>query len=435
MEGVKALRSFFNSYAWSTLTILFLVYWSQGVRHFGVLALAYFFEDTLHLEPASAQYISSLAQFPWYFKPLYGMISDNFPLLRNHRKPYLCLSSLLGLFSYLSYLHISTPFQVTCALLLSELSLAVSDVICDAIIMQECRRTGNVTSTTLQTWCLVALSVGGLMGGPLGGMALERFPPSYVLASQSICPCLLLLVSVLYREHYDSPSPRSISKRCSSLMSTLLHPNILRPVMFIFIVYGCTPGIGQVIVYFYRDSVHFSATFISVIQTMGYGTCGLSALLYTHYLQHFQYRDILQTGHWLLFFFSLFELALVTNLNSLFSFPDTWTAVLGDSFLTTLMFTLRNMPLLVVSCYICPVGAEATLFSLISSVQYLGVFCSEAVGGLLTALLDVREGKYENLWVLLVIKSLSTLFPLLFLSLIPSNSDNDTEELVQITSK
>jgi hypothetical protein len=437
MEWVRALGGFFRAYAWSTLTILFLVYWSQGFKHFGVLALAYFFEDTLKLEPASAQYVFSLGQLAWYFKPLYGMISDNFPIYGNHRKPYLCLAGLLGLFAYLSFLQITTPFQATLALLLSELSQALANVICDAIIMQESRRTGCATSTTLQTWCLVSMSLGGLIGGPLGGMALERFPPAYVLASQTVCPCLLLLAAVLYREEYQAMGvQKGIWQRCRGLNQALMEPKVLRPVLFLFLVYGCTPGIGQVIVYFYRDSLHFTATFISIVQTMGYATFGLGGLLYTQYLQHLPYRDILQIGHMLVFFFSLFELALVTRLNTLLYFADTWTAVMGDSFLTTLSFTLRSMPLTVVSCAICPLGAEATLFSLISSIQYMALVCSEAFGGFLTGILDVREGKYENLWVLLVVKSMLGLVPLMFLELIPDNpeSGSETQELVQISS-
>lgn len=436
MEVVRALRGFFKAYAWSTLTILFLVYWSQGFKHFGVLALAYFFEDTLQLEPASAQYVFSLGQLAWYFKPLYGMVSDNFPISGNHRKPYLCLAGLLGLFAYLSFLRLTTPFQAALALLLSELSQALADVVCDAIIMQESRRTGCATSTTLQTWCLVSMSLGGLMGGPLGGMALERFPPAYVLASQTICPCLLLLAAGLYREEYSAAGVKQISERCKGLLQALIEPKVLRPALFIFLIHGCTPGIGQVIVYFYRDALNFSATFISIVQTMGYATIGVGGVLYTHYLQRIQYRDILQVGQILVFLLGLFELALVTRLNTLLSLPDTWTAVMGDSFLTTLSFTFRSMPLMVVSCAICPLGAEATLFSLISSIQYMGIVCSEAFGGFLTAVLDVREGKYENLWVLLVVKSVMGLVPLMCLDLIPENaeSSSETQELVQISS-
>lgn len=40
--------------------------------------------------------VETITALPWTVKPLYGFITDSFPILGMRRRPYLILSGLLG---------------------------------------------------------------------------------------------------------------------------------------------------------------------------------------------------------------------------------------------------------------------------------------------------------------------------------------------------
>ena len=60
------------------------------------LALKVILKDQLHLNPTKIASFFAIASMPWYFKPLAGLLTDNFPLLGTRRKGYLVVSTLLA---------------------------------------------------------------------------------------------------------------------------------------------------------------------------------------------------------------------------------------------------------------------------------------------------------------------------------------------------
>jgi len=69
--------------------VVFLVSFSQGIQGLSDLALSYMYKDDLKLQPYEVSRISGLIGLPWIIKPLYGFISDSFPIFGYRRKPYL----------------------------------------------------------------------------------------------------------------------------------------------------------------------------------------------------------------------------------------------------------------------------------------------------------------------------------------------------------
>lgn len=79
-------------------------------------------------------------------QPLYGFLSDGFPLLGYRRRSYLALSGVLGALSYLALASpglVSTTAAATLACTLSSLSVAVSDVVADSIVVEKIRAKGS----------------------------------------------------------------------------------------------------------------------------------------------------------------------------------------------------------------------------------------------------------------------------------------------------
>ena len=53
----------------------------QGLGEMSGLAVSYFYKNTLGVSPATLSTITSLAAIPWTIKPLYGFLSDGWPIM------------------------------------------------------------------------------------------------------------------------------------------------------------------------------------------------------------------------------------------------------------------------------------------------------------------------------------------------------------------
>ena len=69
--------------------VIILVALTQGFTGLSDLALSYLYKDDLKLEPSTVSKINSIVFIPWILKPIYGLISDSFPIFGYRRKPYL----------------------------------------------------------------------------------------------------------------------------------------------------------------------------------------------------------------------------------------------------------------------------------------------------------------------------------------------------------
>ena len=99
----------------------------------------------MRLDPSSIQGLLSTAALPWSLKPLYGLVSDSFPINGRHHKPYLLVASFLGVFAWCALAFVtsragpiddasssaSSMGAITALLGLSNFSKALSDVIVD----------------------------------------------------------------------------------------------------------------------------------------------------------------------------------------------------------------------------------------------------------------------------------------------------------------
>lgn len=73
-----------------------------GLEVFPNLGISYFFKDVLHLDPAALAFFNSIINFVWLLKPIYGFISDTFPICGSRRRGYFLLFSITSILGWLS---------------------------------------------------------------------------------------------------------------------------------------------------------------------------------------------------------------------------------------------------------------------------------------------------------------------------------------------
>ncbi len=81
------------------------------------------------------------------------------------------------------------------------------------------------------------------------------------------------------------------------------------------------------------------------------------------------------------------------------------------------------MPILVLAARLCPPGVEATLFATLMSISNGASVTGGFLGAGLTRLLGVTSNNFQNLALLVLLCNLSSLLPLPFLGLLPSETE------------
>ena len=125
------------------------VYFAQGFRSLSGLSTQFWLKDGLGLGPDAIQSLLVTSSLPWSFKPLYGVISDAFPIFGAHRKPYLLAAAAVGLVSWICLAAVAATHDGDSAadipswlllapMVLSNFSTALSDVIVDAMVAERC---------------------------------------------------------------------------------------------------------------------------------------------------------------------------------------------------------------------------------------------------------------------------------------------------------
>ena len=406
-----------DTFGSNTITILFIVYWSQGFKSISNLAITLYYKDIYGLDPSSTQYIRVAITVAWLVKPIYGLITDNWSIFGYQRKSYLFIAGLIGIFSMLSMSLHNNLFLSVFALVLSEFSQAFSDVIADAIMVEKSRNDEN-GSSALQSYSWASMAFGGIVGAVSGGMLLEVFSAKTIIVLSGLSPLLLVFSAVQYEEEESS---KRISQENSFklLWQAVKQPRVFKSLIFIMILKGTTPRLSELMAYYMKDVLGLSSSFISSLGLVSNLTLIIGSGVYHRFLKDIEYRKIICIAQLLLFSISWIDLGLVTGVYEVIGVPS-WSFIIGEQVLGySIHYALIMMPVLVMSANICPHGIEATFYALFTSVANLSSAFSGILGGYLTWAFGVKSGNYELMWVLMVIAALSHLVPLMFLSLMP----------------
>src|SRR5919198_1715538 len=152
------------------LAILFaVVYFSQGMYYVADQVRTLTLKETLGLSPAQVAAFGTITLIPWLIKPVYGMISDAFPLFGRRRKSYFLLTSALATLSGIAlWLHGEpTYWSLAIGLLVVGVGIAFTDVLTDAMMVENGKPLGLTGAFQSVQW--TAINVATLLVGLIGG--------------------------------------------------------------------------------------------------------------------------------------------------------------------------------------------------------------------------------------------------------------------------
>ena len=419
----------FGNKATPELIAILLVYFVQGILGLARLAVSFFLKDELFLTPAEVSALMGVAAIPWTIKPVFGFISDGLPILSYRRRPYLILSGLLGALSWILLATVvHSAWAATGAILLSSISVAISDVIVDSQVVERARVESQNNVGSLQSLCWGTSALGGLITAYFSGSLLERFSTQTVFLITATFPLIVSMVAWLIAESpiNESLSLEVLKQQIGQLRTAIAQKSIWMPAAFLFI-WQATPTADAAFFFFTTNELGFEPEFLGRVRLVTSIAALVGIWLFQRFFKSVPFRKILGWSTVLSAILGMTTLLLVTHANRSLGIGDRWFS-LGDSLVLTVMGEIAFMPVLVLAARLCPPGVEATLFALLMSVLNSAHFLAYEEGAILMQWLGITEQNFNNLWLLVVIANASTLLPLLFLGWLPAaNAQTEVE--------
>jgi len=159
---------------------VFLIYGvGQGLSGslFKVVA-DYYWKDVQKLQPSTVQLFVGVYFIPWVLKPLWGILTDAFPIRGYRRRPYFIISGVIGTISAATVAftgNLAATAALMCFLGVSA-SLAIADVTIDACIARNSIEVREL-APDLQSLCGFCSGTGALVGYLASGFFVHRLGP------------------------------------------------------------------------------------------------------------------------------------------------------------------------------------------------------------------------------------------------------------------
>ena len=414
------------------------VYFVQGILGLARLAVSFFLKDDLGLTPTEVAVLTGISAIPWVIKPLFGFLSDGVPIFGYRRRPYLILSGFLGTLSWLALATIvDNRLTATIAILMTSLSVAISDVIVDSLVVTRTREESLGQAGSLQSLCWGFSALGGLITAYLSGWLLQHLSISTVFEITATFPLVVSAVAWLIAEEKISDtdevpsteSPSIVKTQVTQLWQAVKQKSIWLPALFLFI-WQATPTADSAFFFFTTNELGFEPEFLGRVRLVTSIASLVGIFIFQKFLKEVPFRKILGWSTVIAAALGMTTLLLVTHANRALGIDDHLFS-LGDSLILTVMGQITWLPVLILSARLCPKGIEATLFALLTSVWNLSMLLSHEFGALLTHLLGITETNFDNLWLLVIITNLSTLLPLPFIGWLP---EQDPQSIVSETT-
>lgn len=423
MKGFIETRLLQGQPLTAELAAILLVYVVQGILGLARLAVSFFLKDDLGLSPATVAALTGVAALPWTIKPLFGFMSDGLPIGGYRRRPYLVLSGLVGCGAWVALgTVVQSAVGAIAAITVSSLSVAVSDVIVDSLVVERARGESQATAGTLQSLAWGASAAGGLITAYLGGALLEQVTTRSIFLITASFPLIVSLTAWLIAEEpiADGATWSLVTRQVGQLWGAIRQRAIWMPALFLFL-WQATPSADAAFFFFTTNDLGFGPEFLGRVRLVSSLAALIGIWVFQRFLRGVAFRPIFAWSTVLSSLLGLTSLMLITHANRSLGIDDRWFS-LGDSLVLTVMGQIAFMPVLVLSARLCPPGVEATLFASLMSIVNLAGLVSHELGALLTHWLGVTETNFDHLWQLVLLTNLTTLLPLPLVFLLPAVS-------------
>jgi len=403
----------------SQLLIFFaLAYFAQGIGQYSGLIfqpLTYFLKEVLHMNASQITTYLSVLIIPWAIKPIYGLISDCLPLFGLRRKAYLLLMSLISACAFLWLSGVTAISAIICALFITAVGTAFSDVLVDAVMVERGQETGMTRHFQGQQW--LWFNIAGVVTSLAGGLLCQYLPPASALHMAALiamlAPLSVMVTTWLFVKEEKTPASVAQLKATAKGLGNAIRSPALWTATAFMVFWKLHPGFGMPLYYHLSDHLQFSQALIGQLNAVHSFGHILGALIFSHLL-----ADRMSTVNLIKLAISLSVVATLAYL----AMNSPLTAFVLYMF-TGAIAQIASLAIYTMAAEACPKQAEAFTFALLMSFCNLAGQGSQIIGSQL----------YDNVFQhqlapVIVISAICAAACFLFVPLIAKVSTSPTEK-------
>ncbi len=354
----------------------------NGLAALPGITISFLLKDTLHLSASQASYFGAITILGWALKPLWGILSDIFPILGYRRKSYLVLTSLgaaaiwwtLGSMEHYSTISIMLLFT------LSSIMYAFMDVLCDALMVETGKPLGLTARFQSAQW--TAVYAASIITGIAGGWVATHWSPQHTFRINALFPLIILAAIFFFlKETRIADATQQRRTSLQALREAARDKQLWILAAFLFFV-AFSPSFGAPFFYYSVDALKFDAGLFGLAASIGAVSSAIGAILYGKYGTRLRTRPLVK--------FAIIVGTIATLFDLIYFIPAVhahlglarWiylssSAILGGVGAITFLVMLNA------AAIACPKYSEGTTFATLTSFWNIGLMGSSALGGYL----------------------------------------------------
>jgi len=352
------------------LALLFaVVYFAQGMWYLPNQTITIVFKDAGYSAGRIADFFV-VSSAPWLIKPLYGLLSDFFPIFGRRRVSYLVLASSLAAAAGFLVAALGTSEYGPLLVLLTVMGfgIAFTDVLADAVMVERGRQHGLTGAFQSVQWASIYTS--SILVGLIGGWMAQRRNVVGTFALAACFPLIsLAIVSAFVRESPARRDRAALLQRLAAVRGALRAREVWLVAGFIFF-FSFSPSFGPGFLFYQTDRLGFSQQYIGVLNALQSFGSVLGALTYGSLSRRWPLRRTINVTIGLSAAWTLIYLW----------YRGPWSGAAID-FTYGWVYMVTSLSLLDLSARVCPAHVECTFFALLMSVYNAGLQGSQWTGG------------------------------------------------------
>jgi len=399
LDALRRLHPFQTPDAQRYAILFAIVYFAQGMWYLPNQTITIVMKDAGYSAGLVANFFV-ISAAPWLIKPVYGMISDFFPLFGRRRFSYLVLTSSLaaaagfalgitgGIADYWPLLVLFTAMG---------LGLAFTDVLIDALMVEHGRRLNLTGAFQSVQWAAIYTSA--ILVGIGGGWLAERRRLGLAFLVAAIFPLFsLAMATAVVREPRARADRAAMLERVRAVRAALRAREVWVVAGFIFF-FMFSPSFGPAFLFYQTDRLGFSQQFIGTLGALQSLGSVVGALTYAPLSRRWPLRRTINV--------TIALSAAGTLVYLLYRGPA--SAIVID-FTYGWVYMVTTLAFLELAAKSCPRHIEGTFFALLMSVYNAGMQVSQWAGSHLYTAIGFRS--------LVLISTVTTALTLLLVPLV-----------------
>ncbi|KAH7674934.1 Major facilitator protein [Dioscorea alata] len=405
----------------------------------------FYWKDVQKLQPSAVQMFMGFYYIPLIMKPIWGLLTDVFPISGYRRRPYFVIAGMIGAGTSIiiaTHEKLSIPAALLC-LVGMVAAVAIADVTIDACIARNSIERPELAAD-MQSLCGFVSSIGALVGYSTSGVFVHKLGPQAALGLMAIPALLLILLGFVIFELKASLHPSEKKNALDKAMvavkgmgRTVRCAQVWKPSLYMFLSLALSFSTHEGHFYWYtsaKGGPAFSQEFIGIIYAIGAIASIVGVIIYHKFLKEYPFRKLLFYVQILYGVSGMLDLAFVLRLNLRLHLADSLFIIIEECF-SRIIGRVRWMPMMVLSTRLCPLGIEGSFFALLMCIDSVGSLLSKIVGALVLHALHVTRTDFDNLWLAVLIRNLLRFGILGLIFLVPDVNQNEvliSEEVVKV---